>query len=68
MHTAVYKADAIKFAMRGDRTIGQVAEDLVERENERLRKENESLRLDREIQRAHLSATVERQYALDNVT
>jgi transposase len=28
MHTAEYKADAIKFAMRGDRTIGQVAEDL----------------------------------------
>jgi transposase len=28
MHTAEYKADAVKFAMRGDRTIGQVAEDL----------------------------------------
>ncbi len=28
MHTAEYKADAIKLAMRGDRTIRQVAEDL----------------------------------------
>jgi len=28
IHTAEYKADAVRFAMRGDRTIGQVAADL----------------------------------------
>jgi len=28
IHTDEYKADAIRFAMRGDRTIGQVAADL----------------------------------------
>jgi transposase len=28
MHTAEYKADAVRLAMRGDRTIRQVAEDL----------------------------------------
>lgn len=28
IHTEEYKADAVRFAMRGDRTIGQVAADL----------------------------------------